>query len=446
MMFDLGIENGTLIRGSGRLGAHVYIRRGRIAAFSADRLAARSRIDASGTYVMPGMIDTHVHLMDPGDTSREDFPRGTAAAAKSGVTTIVEHTHHKPVRTVDDLIEKRRYLRDRSRVDFGLAAHAWPDHLDHIEPLWKRGASFFKVFTCTTHGVPGFDSGTLRRLLQRTAACGAICLIHCEDESITRDCEAALRSTGRNDGGVVPEWRHPDAELVALRVVAELADRTQARVVAAHLSSPLAVRALEPFGQGIIGESCPQYFALLRDDILVNGALRKFTPPARARSSEDLEAMWAELARGSIHHISSDHAPSTLDQKHSGSIWDVHFGLPGLDTTMAILLEAAASGRITYERLVEIYSEAPARAYGLAPKKGSLEVGSDADLVLVDPTVDWTISSDEIQSRAGWSPFEGRRIRGRPVATFLRGTQIAGDGMFIEPGFGRFVPGAGSTK
>lgn len=448
-MFDLAIENGTVVRGSGRAPVNVYVRDGRIAALSSDRLPAREVRDADGLLVMPGMVDTHVHLMDPADTSREDFPNGTGAAANAGVTTIIEHTHAKPVREVADLLEKVDYLSNRACVDFGLAAHAWPDRIEAVGDLWSAGVGFFKVFTCTTHGVPGFDAATLRAFLTQAASNDAISLVHCEDESITGALEATLRAAGREDPSVIADWRHPDAELVALSVVSRLAEVTGARVVAAHLSSPRAVEIIAGAaraGVKISGETCPQYLTLEASELSAEGALRKFTPPARAAGSADLEAMWSAVAEGSISHIATDHAPSTLEQKRSGSIWDVHFGLPGLDTTMAILLDAAARGLITYERLVQVYSERPATVYGLAPRKGRLEIGADADLILVDPHLEWTITRDQLHSKAGWSPYEGRRITGKTTHTFVRGQLAAERGSVAEAGIGHFVPGAGAQQ
>jgi dihydroorotase (multifunctional complex type) len=448
MTFDLGIENGEVVRGSGRRRLNLYVTQGRISAISDERRPARRTRDADGLLVLPGMVDTHVHLMDPADTSREDFPTGTLAAANAGVTTIVEHTHAAPVREPAELQEKLAYLAGRSRVDYGLAAHAWPDRIDVVGSLWRRGVAFFKAFTCTTHGLPGFDAGALRALFREVAAAGAVCLVHCEDEAITERLGAELRASGREDPGVIPEWRHPDAELVALSVVARLALITGARVVTAHVSSPPAAAIVAETSRSapIVAESCPQYLTLQADEILREGALRKFTPPARARSAIDLDAMWQAAADDRIHHIATDHAPSTREQKQSGSIWDVHFGLPGLDTTLPILLDAAARGAISYERAVQLYAEAPARVYGLAPRKGRIEVGSDADLVLVDPEMRWTITPLEIRSKAGWSPFEGRSIQGRAIETYLRGELIAERGSVVEPGFGRFVPGAGLSR
>ena len=169
MTFDLGIEGGTVVTPEGRARLNLYVRDGAVAALTSDREPASESVDAAGLLVLPGMVDTHVHLMDPSATEREDFPTGTAAAARAGVTTIVEHAHGGPIRTPEDLREKRRYLRDRSCVDFGLAAHAWPDRIDQVDGLWRAGVTFLKVFTCTTHGVPGFDAAHLLRLFRATA-------------------------------------------------------------------------------------------------------------------------------------------------------------------------------------------------------------------------------------------------------------------------------------
>jgi dihydroorotase-like cyclic amidohydrolase len=145
-----------------------------------------------------------------------------------------------------------------------------------------------------------------------------------------------------------------------------------------------------------------------------------------------------EPSAGSTAPVSTDHAPSTLQQKRAGSIWDVHFGLPGLDTTSAILVDGALNGRLSLERLVQVYAAAPARAYGLAGK-GSLEPGSDADFVLIDPLLKRTLTGAEVRSKAGWTPFEGRKVRGRILATYLRGELIVAGGTPIEPKSGNFV-------
>lgn len=441
-MFDLGIEGGELVGPSGRERLNLYADGGRVAAVGPERRDARERVDAAGLLVFPGMVDAHVHLMDDADRAREDFPSGTAAAARAGVTTLIEHTHAAPVVTAEDLAAKRERLRDRSHVDFALAAHAWPDRQDAVDGVWRAGAAFVKAFTCETHGLPGHDPAALRGLFDRVAGAGAVCLVHAEDESLTARAEAELRAAGRDDGRIVPLWRNLDAELTALSVTALLARRTGARVTAAHVSSP---QALESAG-GLTVESCPQYLTLRADEVERHGALRKFTPPARAADQAGLDEMWRALADGRIHYVSTDHAPSTREQKREGSIWDVHFGLPGLDTTLPVLLDGAAAGRIGYERVAEAYSAAPARHYGLWPAKGNLRPGADADVVLVDPAERWPVRHEDVLSKAGWSPFAGRTLTGRAVRTYLRGRLVAADGAVAgRPGDGRFVPGAGAA-
>lgn len=445
-MADLRIDGATLVSPAGRRRASVAIEGGRILAIG-EEVDARERIDADGLLLLPGFVDTHVHLMEPAATDREDWAHGTAAAAASGVTTIVEHTHAAPVRSAADLAEKRGWLEGRSAVDYGLAAHAWPDRIDGVAELWAAGVAFFKVFTCTTHGVPGFTPGPLRALFERVAAAGAVCLVHCEDESITEVAEAALRATGRQDPAVIPEWRNRDAESVAIGYATQLSTATRARITVAHVSNASVLELVDrarALGAPLVAESCPQYFLLLEEEILEHGALRKFTPPARARTDADRMAMWAALEAGRIHHISSDHAPATRQQKAAGSIWDVHFGLPGLDTTSSVLIDAAVRGWISWERLVEAYAAAPARFYGLRGK-GRLVPGGDADFVLVDPTGERVLADAQTHSKAGWTPFAGRTVRGRVAATYLRGTRIARDGTPESTGTGRFVPGAGAA-
>lgn len=350
-----------------------------------------------------------------------------------------EHSHGPPVRTAADLREKAEYLRDRSRVDFARAAHAWPGYAEQAAETWRAGAAFLKAFTCTTHGVPGHDAARLAELFEAAAGAGAICLLHCEEETLTAAAEERLRAAGRSDGGVIPEWRNREAEETAVAVAATLAPRSGVSAILAHASHPEVI----DLAGGIVGEACPQYLALLEEEVIELGALRKFTPPARARTRAELDAMWAAVAGGRADYVSSDHAPSTREQKAAGSIWDVHFGLPGVDTTFSVLLDGAAGGRLSYERVVAVYSEAPARIYRL-PRKGRLTPGADADLVVVDPQQRWEVRDSDVLSKAGWSPFAGRTLRGRAVRTYVTGRLAAADGEVVAaPGWGRFLPGPG---
>lgn len=444
--FDLGILGATVVGPSGRAGLHVYVRQGRVAAVTPQRRDAARTVDASGLYLLPGMVDTHVHLMDPGPTEREDFPTGTTAAAVHGVTTILEHTHAHPVRTALDLEEKRRYLRGRAHVDHGLAAHVWPDQIGRLGELWAAGAACFKIFTCTTHGVPGLDAARLLAALEDLARAGATALIHCEDESITEQAERALREAGRRDGAVLFEWRSREAELVAAQTAALLTGITGARATIAHVSHPAVadrVAAERAAGADVAAEACPQYFLLREDEVLEQGAFRKFTPPARARTDADQDAMWDRLRSGVLTHLATDHAPATRQQKARG-IWEAEFGLPGLDTTLPLLIDAALRGKLALEDVVRVYAEAPARRYGLWPRKGGIAVGADADLVLVDPGPTSVLRDQDVISKAGWTPYAGREVRGAIGSTYLRGRLLAEGQRLVRELSGRFLAGPGA--
>ena len=205
MKFETEIANATIITPEGGYRGTLSMADGRIAAILEEPSGEADRtVDGEGLVAMPGMVDQHVHFMDPGDTAREDFITGSSAAAVGGVTTVVEHTHSNPVLTADDLREKREYLADRSVVDFGLIAHVFPDTIEHVRSLWQEGVAMFKAFTCTTHGVPGLLPDDLLRLFRSLADADARALVHCEDEFITEDNEERLRAALRDDYGIIP--------------------------------------------------------------------------------------------------------------------------------------------------------------------------------------------------------------------------------------------------
>jgi dihydroorotase (multifunctional complex type) len=448
-MTDLVIKGGTVVSAHKQERADLAIEDGKIRHVGdVESHAGRRVIDASGLLVLPGMVDTHVHLMDPGPTEREDFPTGTNAAAARGVTTIVEHTHAHPVRSVADLRDKVGYLDGRANVDYGLAAHVWPETVAHIAELAAYGISFFKIFTCDTHGVPGLDPSQVSAALTEIAAVGGRALVHNEDQSLTASAEQRLRDENRIDPGLLIEWRNREAEMVAVAATAASTLESGARVTFAHVSNPLVLDIVDSFralGATIAAEACPQYFAIDEDEVEAEGALRKFTPPARIRDEQERWGMWQALRDSRFSFVSTDHAPSTRGQKTQADFWDAPFGLPGLDTTLPFLLDAASRGEMDITDVVRLYATEPAAWYRLP--KGRLESEADADIVLVDPEASWTVDDSDIISKAGWSPYSGRIFRGRPVATYLGGREIASDGKPNDLRSGRFIrPGADQSQ
>jgi dihydroorotase-like cyclic amidohydrolase len=268
-------------------------------------------------------------------------------------------------------------------------------------------------------------------------------LVHAEDEFLTKTAEQELKAAGREDGHAIAEWRSPLAEKVAVSTVGLLAEASGAKTVIAHCSHAQVVDIVTGFrcrGVRILAEACPQYFFLKENEIDAMGAFRKFTPPARARSKGNLDQMWARLRNGSFSYLASDHAPSNRAQKQEGSIWEVPFGLPGIDTTFPVMLDAAVRRHLSYHRLAALYARMPAVIYGLYPRKGVLRPGSDADFVLVDPKAEYILEDEMVISKAGWSPFAGRRLKGKVVASFVRGRKVAENGHCVEgAGWGRFV-------
>ncbi|MDO8944843.1 MAG: amidohydrolase family protein, partial [Desulfobacterales bacterium] len=382
--------HGRVITADGEFRGSVYIESGKIAGLGDLDLRAQHSVDASGLLVMPGMFESHAHMMDPAETGREEMPIGTAAAAAQGVTALIEHSHCTAVHSGSEFRNKRDYLKNRSMVDFGIGAHFPTESIDHVGEAVQEGAAFIKVMTCTTHGIKGVTTGDLHEAMSRYGKTDIPFLIHAEDEGLTTAAERQLRAASRQDGGIIPEWRSRLAETMAAQNVAAIAEATRALTVLAHCSHPEIfgiARAARQRGARVWTEACPQYFALKEDEVSTYGALRKFTPPNRIRSDDDVDALWACI--GEYAYFASDHAPSTLAQKRGGSIWEAPFGLPGVDTTFRFLLDAAAKGRISYPMLVDLYSRRPAMLYGYYPRKGTLAPGSDGDIVLVDPDAEY---------------------------------------------------------
>jgi allantoinase len=446
MSYDTAITGGTVVTADERFEGMVAIDDGTIAALfePGQTVDADRTIDASGKHVLPGGVDPHVHMMDPGDTEREDFPTGTGAAAAGGITTVGEHHRTDPtVLTAEILTDKRDYLADRARVDYGLLAGGHPDNVDEIEDLEAEGTLAYKSFTCEVHGVPALQSADMHALYEEIDRVGGISMVHPEDELMLNANEERIRAEGRTDGSIVPEWRSKEAEQVAVSTTLQIAKQTGVPFWFAHLSHPELVDQVNRYkqqGVEVYAESCPHYFYLTREDIVEDATYTMFTPPAREES--DRAEQWERLAAGEIDMINADHAPSTREQKVAGedNVFEAPFGIPGVETVLPLLLNGVAEGKVSIERVVEVFATNPAKILDLYPRKGSLQVGADADLTVVDLDRERTLRDEDIVAKCGWTPFDGMAITGDVDTTLVRGEPVYRDGAVVaDPGYGEFV-------
>ncbi|WP_284010367.1 dihydroorotase [Haloarcula pelagica] len=446
MVYDTAITDGTVVTATEQFPATVAIRDGRIAAVldPAETVEAERTIDAAGKHILPGGVDPHVHMMDPGDTEREDFPTGTAAAAAGGITTVGEHHRTDPtVLTADILTDKRDYLSDRARVDFGLLAGGHPDNVDEIAGLEAEGTLAYKSFTCDVHGVPALQSADMHRLYEEIDRVGGISMVHPEDELMLNANEERIREEGRTDGSVIPDWRSKEAEQVAVSTTLRIAKQTGVPFWFAHLSHPELIDQVNHYksqGVDVYAESCPHYFYLTREDIVEDAPYTMFTPPAREES--DRRELWERLDAGEIDMINADHAPSTLEQKAEGedNVFDAPFGIPGVETVLPLLLNGVAEGKVSIERIAEVFATNPAKILDLYPRKGSLQVGADADLTIVDLDREQTLRNENVVAKCGWTPLDGLTITGDVETTLVRGEPVYHEGEVVgDPGYGEFV-------
>ncbi len=445
MKADLAIVNGILVDSKSIYPAVLWVRDGKIAGITQSLEDPPSRvIDARGLHILPGAVDGHVHMMDPGYTEREDFTTGTRAAARGGVTTVIDHHRTVPqVFGAAELIRKKEYLEPRAVVDFGLLGGLNLTNLRSLREMWAAGALGFKGFTCALHEADALLSGNVMEILVEIRRFGGIALFHCEDDSLLKKKEEELRTQGRKDPLAISEWRSPEAEELAVRTLIYAAEKTGARVAVAHTSLPSLVleqAAARARGVPIFTETCAQYLILTEEDLERQGPFAKFTPPPRKR--EAVERLRWCLAHGLIDMVNSDHCPYPLADKEAGArdIWLAPFGIPGVETVTPILLDLVSRGLLHLQQVAFLRSERPAMIYGLAGQKGSLRVGCDADLIFVDLKRKVVLDNARVISKCGWTPYHGREVTGDVVLTMVRGNVVMQEGEIIgKPGWGKFV-------
>lgn len=438
------IRGGVVVLPGGPAMVDIRVRAGRIAEVAADLDPAGAEVvDGRGLHVLPGAVDGHGHQWEPGFTSPPDFTDATASAAVGGVTTLLDHPLTTPVVVDRHGFEAKVALGARTAlIDFGLHAGAAPGHLDDLPGLWAAGATGIKVFTCPTGtALDGFDDpALLAALFARLGAIGARALVHAEDAATLAAARSELERTGPAAPAALPAWHSREAEQRAVDRVLALAEIHDVETLIVHASQPeivAAIAAANARGARAFAETCPHYLHLTDRDLETAGAWAMTAPPVRSAAARD---RLRELLRdGAIETVGSDHCAIDRPGKDVATMAEVIPGVPGLDVFLPLLLDLVATGALDWAGLVGAIAGRPARLFDL-PTKGAIEVGRDADLVFVDPDRTWVIRAASLPSSAGWSPYEGRTVRGVVIETWSRGVPVARDGQPIgRPGHGRFI-------
>ena len=453
------IEGGTVLTATETFVADVLIENGKIAGLLSGEQAKAlpqidERIDARGKYVFPGAIDAHTHMDMPfgGTTSSDDFETGTTAAAHGGTTTIIDFAIQQKGGTLRQALDTwHAKAEGKATTDYAfhmIATDLPASQLDSMKAIVDEGVTSFKLFMAYP-GVLLLDDQSIFRAMLRAGEIGALICMHAEHGlPIDVMVERAIAA-----GHTAPIFhaltRHEVAEATGTERAIALAEMANVPVYMVHLSAQRALeRLMEARDRGLpaYAETCPQYLFLSEDDLRgtpkdpFEGAKFVCTPPLRPKHHHD--HLWRGLRNYDLQVVATDHCPFCMTgQKDLGrdSFAKIPNGMPGVETRLYLLWEGVRAGKISMNRFVEITSTAPAKIFGLYPRKGSMGVGADADLVVWDPEKRHTLSAKSLHMRVDYSPYEGRDVVGYPTVVMQRGRTLVKDGQFHgKPGQGQF--------
>ncbi|HXV60821.1 MAG TPA: dihydropyrimidinase [Vicinamibacteria bacterium] len=464
MHLDKVIRGGTLVTADDTYKADIGIAGERIAAIGL-ALESPETIDASGKLVMPGGLDVHTHLDMPfgGTVTADDWVSGTTAAACGGTTTLIDFAIQDFGRSLHDGVDAwRKRSEDKAAIDYSfhtIVRELEPSHLEEMDALVKEGITSFKLFMAYP-GVFMVDDATIFEAMLRTRENGGLICMHAENGGVID----TLVKRALAEGHTEPKWhaltRPMSAEAEATRRAIALAEMAGVPVYIVHLSAGDAmeeVRRARERGLPVFAETCPQYLFLSYEDYErpgFEGAKYVMSPPLRPRGNE--ERLWNGLRTDALQAVSTDHCSFCMkEQKELGrnDFSKIPNGAPGIENRMMLLYDGGVNGgRISANRFVELVSTRPAKIFGLYPRKGSITVGADADLLLWDPKRKWTISASTHRMKVDYNAYEGREVTGLPDTVLLRGQVIVRDqkyvgnvkqGRFVarEPGTARTVEG-----
>lgn len=458
MNYDLVIRNAKIPQGDRLVSANILVCKGVIVSIADDSFTNAhgiKEIDVKGCLVIPGCIDSHTHINDPGFTHRETFITGTKGAAAGGITTVIDMPccSVPSVRSVENLDYKISQIKDQAVVDYALwggvtGEDVREDKLDIVKAQADAGVVAFKVYmTPSVPTYPRVSDAEMLECFYAIAETGLSVGVHAENFSICDYYVKKLQKEGRKDGPAWAEARKILAEKVAIELGISFAEETGVRYHVVHMSTGIGsilVGQAKQRGLKVTSEVCPHYLVINAVDAMTEfGAFAKIAPPLRRK--EDNEIMWKGLADGSIDFVATDHAPYEIATEKSAAgmdIWTSFPGIPGVETMVPVIVsEGYNKGRLSLSRLVEVLSRNPAIHYGLYPKKGALELGSDADFTVIDLNKEWIIDQTRIQCKSKFTPLHGMKLKGKVVKSIVRGNVVFDEATntFAEPGIGEFV-------
>ncbi|MFD1587956.1 dihydroorotase [Halorientalis brevis] len=368
-------------------------------------------VDASDKRIMPGMIDTHVHFREPGYSHKETWETGSKSAAAGGVTTVVDQPNTDPPTIDGASFDQKEELAEKSLVDYGInggVTEEWVPSALFQRPMFALG----EVFLADSTGDMGISVELFASAVKTANRQDTVVTVHAEDAS-----EFEPGSKERDDADAWSAFRTARAEPAAVEAAAEVADRLDAQVHIAHTSTPEGIDTAAE--HGLTCEVTPHHMFLSRKDLRELDTYGRMNPPLRRERLR--RKVWDRVVDGTVDIVATDHAPHTKTEKDA-SIWDAPSGVPGVETALPLLLEEARQGNITYERIRDLTASNPAHIFDL-PTKGLVKEGMDADLVLFDPDDSQEIHGDDLHSKCGWTPFEGKRGV-FPELTLVRGQVV----------------------
>ena len=440
---DTVVHGGLVVTPSGVVSAAIAIGDGRIVAIGDESMMpdAAESIDVTGKYVFPGLIDAHTHIWSEG------FDVTTRAAAYGGVTTTLIFLRGDANDNIFEVAsESKRLAARQAHLDYGFHVYLFdrPSIIGELEETVKLGIPTFKMFMAYKKRHMKVSNEFMLRAMQTIKRLGATAMVHAENGEMIDLLEDQAMAADRRGAEDYYPTRPNVAEAEAVNRAIEFAAYAECPLYIVHLSSAeglARIKQARDAGLPVSTETCPQYLLLTDDDMRKRGALAKIAPPLRTRN--DNEALWAGLERGWIPVLATDHASYPLDAKEVGrrDIFQAPFGAPGVETLVPLAFSEGIVRRgLPPSWMAKVLSENPAKIFQLYPRKGALQPGSDADLVVIDPDKRVMLEARNLHQAAGYTLFEGWEVRGWPVLSMVRGKVLLKDGQLVQgPGFGEFL-------